>query len=81
MWSHPCDIAILDDVRAMARAYRERFDAPDVLINNAGYAVYYTFEQMPPEEIHRLFDVNLIGAALVTREFLPDMIRQAAVMS
>ena len=24
-----------------------RFDAPEVLINNAGYAVYYTFEQTP----------------------------------
>ena len=59
----------------MARAYRERFDAPEVLVNNAGYAVYYTFEQMRSEEIHRLFDVNLVGAALVTREFLPDMIR------
>jgi uncharacterized protein len=75
IWSYPCDIAILDDVRAMARAYRERFDAPEVLVNNAGYAVYYTFERMRSEEIHRLFDVNLTGAALVTREFLPDMIR------
>ena len=75
VWSYACDIAVLDEVRAMARAYRERFDAPEVLINNAGYAVYYTFEQMPSEEIHRLFDVNLIGAALVTRELLPDMIR------
>ncbi|HEY7450293.1 MAG TPA: SDR family oxidoreductase [Vicinamibacterales bacterium] len=75
VWSYACDIALLDEVRAMARAYRERFDAPEVLINNAGYAVYYTFEQMPSEEIHRLFDVNLVGASLVTREFLPDMIR------
>jgi short-subunit dehydrogenase len=75
VWSYACDVALLDEVRAMAQAYRERFDAPEVLINNAGYAVYYTFEQMPSEEIHRLFDVNLIGAALVTRELLPDMIR------
>jgi short-subunit dehydrogenase len=75
VWSHPCDVAVLDDIRAMARAYREQFDAPDVLINNAGYAIYYTFEQMRSEEIRRLLDVNLAGAALVTREFLPDMIR------
>src|SRR5262249_17100953 len=46
-----------------------------VLINNAGYAVYYTFEQTQPEEIQRLVAVNLVGAALVTREFLHDMIR------
>jgi short-subunit dehydrogenase len=75
VWSYACDVAVLKDVRAMAQAYRETFDAPEVLINNAGYAVYYTFEQMPSEEIQRLLDVNLAGAALVTREFLPDMIR------
>jgi short-subunit dehydrogenase len=75
VWSHPCDISALNEVRAMALAYREKFAAPDVLINNAGYAVYYAFEQMPLEEIQRLFQVNLVGAALVTRAFLPDMIR------
>jgi hypothetical protein len=75
VWSCACDVAVLDQVRAMAGAYRERFGAPDVLVNNAGYAVYYTFEQTRPEEIQRLFDVNLVGAAIVTREFLPDMIR------
>ena len=75
VWSHPCDISDLDDVRAMALAYRQKFAAPDVLINNAGYAVYYAFEQMTLEEIQRLFQVNLVGAALVTRAFLPDMIR------
>jgi len=75
IWSRACDVAILDQVREMARDYREQFGAPEVLINNAGYAVYYTFEQTKSEEIRRLFDVNLVGAALVTREFLPDIIR------
>jgi hypothetical protein len=75
IWSYACDVALLDEVRAMARAYRQRFDAPDLLINNAGYAVYETFEQMASEEIRRLFEVNLTGAALVTRELIADMIR------
>ena len=75
VWSYTCDVARLDDIDAMAHAYRNRFGAPDVLVNNAGYAVYETFERMSPEEIRRLFDVNLSGAALVTRAFLPDMIR------
>jgi short-subunit dehydrogenase len=75
VWFYPCDVAKIQDVRAMAKAYREEIGVPDVLINNAGYAVYYTFEQTSSEEIHRLFNVNLVGAALVTREFLPDMIR------
>ena len=75
VWARACDVAVLDDVRAMARDYRQTFDAPDVLINNAGYAVYHTFEQTSAEEIQRLFQVNLVGAALVTREFLPDLIR------
>lgn len=59
----------------MAHAYRQAFDAPQVLINKAGYAVYYTFEQTQPEEIQCLVAVNFVGAALVTREFLHDMIR------
>jgi short-subunit dehydrogenase len=75
VWCHSCDVAMIENVRAMAIAYRRDVGVPDVLINNAGYALYYTFDQTSPEEIHRLFDVNLVGAALVTREFLPDMIR------
>jgi short-subunit dehydrogenase len=75
VWAHACDVAVLDDVRSMAADYRRKFEAPDVLINNAGYAVYYTFEQTPSDQIQHLFQVNLVGAAIVTREFLPDMIR------
>jgi short-subunit dehydrogenase len=45
-----------------------------VLINSAGYAIYRTFEQMSSEEIRRLIDVNMSGAAIVTRESLPAMV-------
>ncbi len=75
VWSHVCDVARLDDIRRMAAVWRQRFGAPDVLISNAGVALYYTFEQMTAEEIRRLFDVNLTGAAMAVRELLPDMIR------
>lgn len=75
VWSQRCDISVLDDVRALAAACRRQFDAPDVIVNNAGYAVYRTFDQMSAEEVHRLVDVNFVGAALVTHALLPDMIR------
>jgi uncharacterized protein len=74
VWSYACDVASLGEIRAMAAACRQEFGVPDVLINNAGYAVYYTFEQTPAEEIQRLIDVNFTGAALVTRELVPDLI-------
>ena len=37
VWSHACDVSHVEDIRQMAREYRARFDAPEVLINNAGY--------------------------------------------
>lgn len=75
VWSHPCDVARHEDIHRMATAWRAAFGAPDVVISNAGFAVYYTFEQMTSADVRRLFDVNLTGAALVVHELLPDMIR------
>jgi len=69
-----CDIADLDQIRRTAEMYVDRVGAPDILVNNAGYAVYRTIEEMPAEELDRLLRVNLTGACLVTRAFLPAMI-------
>jgi short-subunit dehydrogenase len=69
-----CDIADLQQVRTVAANYLARYGAPDILVNNAGYAVYRKFEEMDSEEIQRLVNVNLTGACLLTREFLPAMI-------
>jgi short-subunit dehydrogenase len=69
-----CDVAELAEVRRMAGEYLRRFGPPDVLVNNAGFAVYRLFEEMSAEEIQRLLAVNVLGACLVTREFLPAMV-------
>ncbi len=69
-----CDVADLTQIRRAAAAFVARCGPPDVLINNAGYAVYRPVEEMDSEEVQRLLAVNLAGAALVTREFLPAMI-------
>ncbi len=48
----------------------------DVLINNAGYAVYGPIEEISYEQAKRQFDVNLFGLAEVTKAVLPTMRNQ-----
>lgn len=45
----------------------------DVLVNNAGYAVYGPIEEIEYEQAKRQFDVNLFGLAEVTKAVLPVM--------
>ncbi|MDX1478868.1 MAG: oxidoreductase [Saprospiraceae bacterium] len=48
----------------------------DVLINNAGFAVYGAVEDVPLQDARKQFDVNLFGMAEVTRAVLPQMREQ-----
>jgi short-subunit dehydrogenase len=69
-----CDVAELGEVHRMAEEYLLQFGPPNVLVSNAGFAVYRLFEEMPAEEIERLLRVNFVGGCLITREFLPAMV-------
>jgi short-subunit dehydrogenase len=73
-----CDVADGAAVARMAAEVLARHGCPDVLVNNAGYAVYRTFDQSPPEEIVRLIDVNLTGALRCIRAFLPAMMARGS---
>lgn len=48
----------------------------DVLINNAGYAVYGSVEDTTMDDARRQFEVNIFGVARLTKEVLPIMRRQ-----
>jgi short-subunit dehydrogenase len=69
-----CDVAELAEVRRLAHEYLRDFGPPDVLVSNAGFAVYRLFAEMASEEIVRLVNVNFLGGCLITREFLPAMV-------
>ncbi len=71
---YKADVGDADSVRAMAESVLRDHGCPDIVINNAGFATYRTFEESPIEEIEQLVNVNLLGAMRCTHSFLPAMI-------
>lgn len=54
----------------------EKHPSIDILINNAGYAVYGSVEEIKIEEARRQFEVNLFGLARLTQLIIPKMREQ-----
>lgn len=52
----------------------------DVLVNNAGYAVFGTQEEADLDAIAALFDVNVLGVGRVTRALLPTLRARAGTV-
>lgn len=50
----------------------------DVLVNNAGYAVYGSVEETTIADARRQFDVNLFGLANLTQQMIPHMREKAS---
>jgi len=71
-----CDIGTPQAVTETCARIVEAHGAPDILINNAGYAVYRTFEQEDPSEVERLMSVNFGGAIRVTKALLDSMVKR-----
>ena len=65
------DVTDRDAVHAAAAAV----DRLDALVNNAGIAIAAPLEFLPPDEIARQLDVNVVGQVRVTQAFLPALRR------
>ena len=55
------DVAKPEDVARIARTAMDRFSGFDTWINNAGVGMYGRLEQIPVEDMRKLFDTNLWG--------------------
>jgi NAD(P)-dependent dehydrogenase (short-subunit alcohol dehydrogenase family) len=67
------DITNQDDLEAVAARINEEHGHVDVLINNAGFAMYGAVEDTSLDDARYQFEVNLFGAARLTKLLLPGM--------
>lgn len=76
-----CHVYVLDvsDERMVeetfARVERE-VGAVDVLVNNAGFGIFKTFQDASMAEVKEMFHVNVFGLVACTKAVLPSMLRR-----
>jgi NAD(P)-dependent dehydrogenase (short-subunit alcohol dehydrogenase family) len=66
------DVTNEDHIVALDKSLPERLDA---VVNNAGVVVGGPMEAVPPSELRRQFDVNVVGQIAVTQAVLPRLRR------
>lgn len=69
-----CDVSDRAQVGAMASAVLGRLGVPDVLVNNAGFAVYGRVADLSVEQIESQMDTNYMGMVRCTKAFLGPML-------
>lgn len=70
------DVTSLASVRSAAQEVGSKFGAVDVLINNAGYMeAWNVICDSDPDDWWKAWEVNVKGTYLVTREFLPLVLK------
>lgn len=69
----PTDVSDYAAVEALAVTAVERFGRIDTWINNAAVSTYGTVEQMSPEEIRRVIEVDLLGQIHGMKAALPHL--------
>lgn len=70
------DISKDEQVEAMAQRVLEELGRVDILVNNAGVSFHSTFLEIPIRRWDVVLNVNLRGAVLCTRAFLPQMVER-----
>lgn len=74
----PLSMQVVDEesVSKAVAAAVHKFGKIDVLVNNAGYGLLGTIEELSDKEIRNVFDVNVFGLINVSKVVLPIMRKQ-----
>jgi short-subunit dehydrogenase len=61
--------------KRLAEAVRERLGGLDLLVNNAGISMNARFEELRPEVLRRIMEINFFAPVELTRLLLPELAR------
>ncbi|QKS71001.1 SDR family oxidoreductase [Paenalkalicoccus suaedae] len=68
------DVTNFDQIKEVVEQIEAKVGSIDVLINNAGYAVFDSIWQADLADLEGIFQVNVFGAIAMTQAVLPSMI-------
>lgn len=72
-----CDVRVKKDVANLVKSCVDRLGGVDIMVNNAGTAVYGETARVSVEDFQDAFEVNFFGALRCMYEVLPVMKKQA----
>ena len=72
------DVTDRDAAFAAVQTAAAHFGQLDIVVNNAGYGLFGTVEEITPEQLREQLDVNLFGVLNVTQAALPIMRAQGS---
>ncbi|XP_047480103.1 epidermal retinol dehydrogenase 2-like isoform X2 [Penaeus chinensis] len=73
-YGYKCDVTSRDEVRTVSNEIRENVGEITILVNNAGIMPCKQFIKHTPEEIERIFKVNVFAHFWMLKEWLPTFI-------
>jgi 3-oxoacyl-[acyl-carrier protein] reductase len=62
------DVSNPSEIAGLFAATKKEFDKLDILVNNAGVYEFQPLESVTPEHFHKMFDLNVLGLLLATKE-------------
>ena len=69
------DVTLPEDNNRMAQEAIRKFGRIDILINNAGISMRAIFEEVDPEVIRKVMDINFYGAVYATKSCIQEIVK------
>ena len=77
----PFDITDSKDIKMVAKFVKNNWKQVDVLINNSGTLINKPFAKTSIDDFKSVYDVNVFGAAALTKAILPFMKKEGHVVN
>ena len=73
---HQCDVSKKEQVKELSETVLEKFGKLDVLVNNAGFAIYGSVSDLSIKDIESQMQTNYLGMVYCVKNFLPSMLEK-----